>query len=273
MREVVLYLISDCTGDTLQSVVKASVTRFPKLSVEQKVFSLVRSKDRIDEIKHKMIKTPGIVMYTIVDMEIRNYLKEICDEINIKYIAVLSPIINTLSEYLNMETSEENVGKLMDEDYFKRIHAINFTLAHDDGQMMHNLEEADIILLGASRTSKSPTAVYLGYRGYNTANIPFFKEANFPEHIKNLTHPLIVGLTISPSRLYEIRKNRLLAFETSTSMNYTDMSYIEEEIKISRRIFNQNGWPTLDVTRKSVEETAATIIQLLLKHRKKLKTS
>jgi len=266
MKKLFLYLISDCTGDTLHSVVRASVARFAGIEVEEKTYSLIRSKKQIDEIIEQVSQNPGIVMYTLVDHELRTYLKDSCNKYQIKYIPVLSHIISDISEYLGVPTIEypSNIHPL-DEEYFKRVEAINFAISHDDGQCSYDLNEADIVIVGASRTSKSPTSIYLSYRGYKTANIPFVAGCELPPNLFTLSNTLIVGLVINPEILVEIRRNRLISLEVNTDNNYVDMQQVKAEILESKKIFTKHGWPVIDVTRRSVEEIAATIIHFYQK--------
>jgi [pyruvate, water dikinase]-phosphate phosphotransferase / [pyruvate, water dikinase] kinase len=265
MKKIVLYLISDCTGDTLHSVARASISRFSELTSKEKIYPMVRSKSQIDEIISEIENEVGIVMYTIVDEEVRYYLKEKCNQKNITYIPVLSHVVSKLSEYLDLKTVE-NPGKQydLDEEYFRKVEAINFALNHDDGQSLHNLDKSDIIIIGPSRTSKSPTSVYLAYRGYKVANIPLVTGNNYAD-FNSYTKPLIVGLVINPDRLFDIRKNRLMSLDEKRQTDYIDIEKIQNEIKETKILCAKNNWPLIDVTRRSVEETAACILNFYKK--------
>ncbi|MBN8828344.1 MAG: kinase/pyrophosphorylase [Sphingobacteriia bacterium] len=257
-----IYLVSDCTGDTLSSVSRAVMDRFSNVEYEEYIFSLVRTEGQVDKIFSK-IKRPAVVMYTIVDESVRTHLKKLCKENNIEYVPVLSPIISKISSLLGMKTNDI-IGKrfALDEEYFSWIEAVNYALSHDDGNLMDDLEEADIVLVGVSRTSKSPTTIYLAYRGYKTANVPYVMNSSLNEKLPKLKKPFIVGLTISVDRLIEIRKNRLMSLNDYHNNDYVNIETVSHEIEEARKFFLQNRWPIIDVSRKSVEETATKIIQL-----------
>jgi regulator of PEP synthase PpsR (kinase-PPPase family) len=201
-------------------------------------------------------------MYTIVEKKIRDILKECCAKLNIPCIPVLSRAIYDLSAYLNLQaTPFPGRQHELDDNYFARVEAMNFAISHDDGQSSHDLDDADIVLVGVSRTSKSPTCVYLAHRGFKAANIPFVLNCPLPSKLINLTKPLVVGLTISPDRLMQIRHSRLQAINNKENSTYTDLELVKEELIQARKLCLKNNWPIIDVTRKSVEEVAATIIQ------------
>jgi [pyruvate, water dikinase]-phosphate phosphotransferase / [pyruvate, water dikinase] kinase len=263
MKKFHLHLVSDSTGETVCSVARAAIVQFEGVDAEEHVWALVRSKTQIEKVIAGIKEKPGIVMYTIVGKELRDILGEACAKLGVPCIPVLSRVIADLSTYLNMKISPQPGRQHeLDEDYFSRVEAINFTLSHDDGQATWDINEADIILVGASRTSKSPTCVYLAYRGYRAANVPFVMGCPLPDTLLTATHPLIVGLTIGSDRLIQIRKNRLLALHENNETDYVDSDAVKEEIAEARKLFMRNNWPIIDVTRRSVEETAATIIQL-----------
>jgi regulator of PEP synthase PpsR (kinase-PPPase family) len=257
-----LHLISDSTGETVSSVARAALSQFDGLEPEEHVWSLVRSKTQMEKVIHGIEAHPGVVMYTIVDKNLRDMLKETCRKLSLPCIPVLSRVITELSNYLGVESSTQPGRQHeLNEDYFTRMDAINFALEHDDGQTHWELEEADIVLVGVSRTSKSPTCIYLAYRGFKAANIPFVSGCPLPPNLETLKNPLVVGLTISPDRLMQIRKTRLQSLHQEGDTNYVDMEQIQQEILESRRMYARNHWPMIDVTRRSVEETAATIMQ------------
>lgn len=262
MKQLHLHLVSDSTGETVCSVARAAVVQFEGVDAEEHVWSLIRTKSQMERVLAAIEERPGVVMFTLVEKNLRDMLIQCCSRLNVPCIPVLSRVISDLSAYLNMNISPQPGRQYeLDENYFSRVEAVNFTLAHDDGQSLRDVSEADILLIGVSRTSKSPTCVYLAYRGYKAANIPFVMGCPLPANLTTMKNPLIVGLTISSERLVQIRKNRLLALNQGEETDYVDIDKVKEEIAAARRLFSENGWPSIDVTRRSVEETAATIIQ------------
>jgi regulator of PEP synthase PpsR (kinase-PPPase family) len=254
-----IYLVSDSTGETVSSVARSSIAHFDNLKIEEHLWSLVRTKGQIDKLADKLQKNKGIVMFTIADIELQEYLRETCAKLQVLAVPVLSEVVATLSSYLGIKTiNQPGRQHTMNEEYFTRINAINFALTHDDGQANFDVKNADIVLVGPSRTSKSPTSIYLAYRGYKTANIPFVFEQKLPEISEG---PFIVGLLINPERLIEIRKNRILDMDIGNS-NYIDYDQVQQEVLAAKKLYQQKNWPIIDVTRKSVEETAANIIKL-----------
>jgi len=270
MKKFKLHLVSDSTGETVSSVARAAVAHFDDVEPEEFSWTLVRTKTQIEKVIEEIKQNPGPVMYTLVDNHLRDMLKIECARRGLPCISVLSTVVSELSSYLGLET-HALPGKqhMLDADYFDRVEAVNYTLAHDDGQGHWDLEDADIVLLGVSRTSKSPTCMYLGHKGYKAANIPLVPECPLPESLANLKKPLVVGLTISPDRLQQIRKSRLQSMNQDADTNYVEMERLEHEVAEARKLFNQHKWPVIDVTKRSVEETAATIIQYYKKHREK----
>jgi regulator of PEP synthase PpsR (kinase-PPPase family) len=270
MKHFNLHLVSDSTGETVSSVARAALAQFDDLAPEEFSWTLVRTKTQMERIITAIKDNPGPVIYTLVDNNLREMLRLECARRGLPCIAILTPVVSELSAYLGTET-HASPGKQheLNEDYFMRVEAINYTLAHDDGQAHWELEEADIVLVGVSRTSKSPTCVYLAYKGYKTANIPFVHGCPLPPSLEGLKKPLVVGLTISPDRLQQIRKTRLQSLKQEQDTNYVDMEYMSAEIAQSRKLFLKHKWPVIDVTRRSVEETAATIVQHLKKHQEK----
>lgn len=258
-----LYLVSDSTGETVLNVSRAAFAHFENLRIQEYSWSMVRTKGQIDKLSEELKLQPGIVLFTLVNQELKNYLQETCSKLHIFCIPVLDQVVGILSEYLKKEI-HDNPGKQhsLDEDYFRRMNAINYTIAHDDGQSFSDLENADIILIGPSRTSKTPTSVYLAYRGYKTANIPFVLGQELPIILDDLKKPLIVGLIINNQRLIEIRKNRLLNIHEMANNTYIDEELVHQELLEARRIYKKKSWEIMDVSRKSVEETAANIIAL-----------
>lgn len=270
MKKFNLHLVSDSTGETVNSVSRAALAQFDDVEPEEFVWTLVRSPAQIEKVIEGIRENPGVVMYTLVDNALRDQLKLECARRGLPCIAVLANVVSELSSYLGQET-HALPGKqhALDEEYFLRVDAINYALAHDDGQAYWELEEADIILVGVSRTSKSPTCMYLAYKGYKTANIPFVLDCPLPPSLEEVKKPLIIGLTINSERLQQIRKTRLQSLNQEQDTNYVDLDYMRREIGESRKLFQKHKWPVIDVTKRSVEETAATILQYLKKRQEK----
>lgn len=258
-----LHLVSDSTGETVSSVARATLAQFEGVEVEEHSWSLIRTKGQVDKALEGIRRNPGFVMYTMADKSLRRYFKDGCSKINVPCTSVLAKVVYDLSNYLDIEATTKYPGKQheLDEEYFSRVEAINFALSHDDGQSVWDLEEAEIVLVGVSRTSKSPTSMYLAFRGYRSANVPYVPTVPLPDVLFKLKKPLIVGLTISAEVLLQIRKNRLLSINSSDETSYTDMEIIKEELALARKLFTKYNWPVIDVTRRSVEETSANIIQ------------
>jgi regulator of PEP synthase PpsR (kinase-PPPase family) len=263
-KPINIHLISDSTGETLGSVARAVLSQFEGVESNDFVWPLVRTKSQLEKVMDSIAAEPGIVMHTILHDELIEPLKRHCYELKIPCIPVLSHIIGEFSNYLGMSISHK-IGRqhLLDSEYFSRVEAISYTINHDDGQAGWDLFDADIVIIGVSRTSKSPTSVYLSCRGYKTANIPFVAIETIPPTIYDLKKPLIVGLTINPEKLVQIRQSRLTSIGQETVGDYTDIESIKNEIAESRKLFTKLNCPVIDATKRSVEETAAKIIQLL----------
>ncbi|MEI7669519.1 MAG: pyruvate, water dikinase regulatory protein [Pseudomonadota bacterium] len=262
MKEFHLHLVSDSTGETVSSVARAAIAQFDNVTSLEHLWPLVRSKGQLDKVINSIKANPGLVMYTIVDKNLRDILKAECLKLSLPCIPILAQIISEFSSYLGIESSAlPGRQHELDEKYFSRVDAINYTLSHDDGQSTWDLEEADIVIVGVSRTSKSPTCVYLAHRGFKAANVPFVGGCPLPIELEKIKKPLVVGLTISSDRLIQIRKTRLQSLKQEEDTNYVELENVEAEILESRRLYQRNKWPVIDVTRRSVEETAATIIQ------------
>ncbi len=270
MKQFHLHLVSDSTGETVSSVARAAIVQFEELEPEEHVWSLVRTRTQMERVVQAIDERPGVVMYTLVDKELVDMLRRVCARHAQPCIPVIASVVAELSSYLGEETHAQ-VGRKqeLNEDYFERVEAINYALAHDDGQAHWELEEAEIVLVGPSRTSKSPTCIYLAYKGYKAANIPFVMDCPLPPILEDLKKPLVVGLTISGDRLQQIRRTRLQAIGQDDETNYVDSEQIQKEILESRKLFNRHRWPVIDVTRRSVEETAANILQHYQKHKEK----
>ncbi|MBL6664410.1 MAG: kinase/pyrophosphorylase [Rickettsiales bacterium] len=265
-----IHLVSDSTGETLSSVSRAVLSQFEGVESNDFIWPLIRTKSQIDRVVESISKDPGIVLYTILHDDLILDLKKKCSEVNVPCIPVLSHIIGEFSKYLDMNISN-TIGRqhLLDSEYFSRVDAISYTITHDDGQSTWDLYDADIVIIGVSRTSKSPTSVYLSCRGYKVSNIPFVSLDTMPKNVHDLKRPLIVGLTINPEKLSQIRQNRVGSMGAQdVSSAYIDIDAIKEEISESRKLFAKLNCPVIDVTKKSVEETAAKIINLLQEKRK-----
>lgn len=257
-----LHLVSDSTGETVASVARASLAQFDTVDAEEHIWSLVRTRGQLEKVIHALDTHPGVVMFTLVDANMRDELRQAAAKRGLPCIPILGHVVRELSNYLGEEaTGAPGQQYELSEDYFARIDAINFALEHDDGQATWELEESDIVIVGPSRTSKSPTCVYLAYRGFKAANVPFVPNCPLPENLTSLKQPLVVGLTIAGDRLIEIRSSRLIAMNQDTNTDYVSEEHVREEIENSKRMFRQQGWPVIDVTRRSVEETATLMIQ------------
>lgn len=275
VREFNMYLVSDATGTTLQGLARAALSQFEGVEPRERFWPMIRSEAQLDRAIKDIEQYPGPVLFTFVDKKLRRKLQNACYALDIPCMPVLDPILRTMSSYLGLPPKGiPGLQHALDEAYFKRIDAVDYALSFDDGQNLDGLEEADVILVGVSRTSKTPTCIFLARRGIKAANIPLVPGVPFPEKLLAYEKPLFVGLTESPKRLENLRRTRLQADsnESQYSENeYLDLEAIEEEIRQARRLFSKNKWPVIDVTRRSVEETTAEICVLLNKHKSKLK--
>ena len=264
MKQLHLHLLSDSTGETLDMVASACLAQFDTVEALRHVWPMVRSEGHLDRVLDDVEKRPGLVLYTLVNPAIRRDLERKCRQRKIHAVPVLDPVIDALAA-VSGEAAQGRAGRqhALDAAYFARVDAIQFTIAHDDGIGTDNWEEADIVLAGVSRTSKTPTSIYLANRGYKVANIPLVVESPPPPVLFELRRPLVVGLTTAPKRLVEIRRNRLLSLNQTTETAYVDEERVEKEVAFARRVFADRGWPVIDVTRRSIEETAAAIMRLL----------
>ena len=262
-----LHLISDATGETAITVARGAVAQFSDVEAIEHLWSLVRSKDQLKRVLSSVAANPGVVMFTLVDQELRQALQEGCRELDIPCIPLLDMVIATLSRYLGVESQNlPGSQHVMDAHYLGRIDAMNFTVLHDDGQATSSLEEADIVLVGVSRSSKTPTCFYLANRGFKTANVPVVPGCPLPPELDLLKRPLVVGLTCGTNQLVDIRRNRLRMIGQDEETEYVDPAAVREEVKHARRMFSKTGWPVIDVTYRSIEETAAAVLQLHAKH-------
>lgn len=259
-----LHLISDATGETLTTMAKAAAVQYSQVRPIEHVHPLVRTTKQLERVLKEVEQSPGIVLYTIVKRELIEEIERRCRELKVPSLHVLQPIMKVFESYLGAPQTPVVAGQhLVDADYFRRIDALNFTMAHDDGQLPQDLNTADIIILGISRTSKTPTSIYLAQRGYKTCNLPLVPGIELPEALTKSHRAFVVGLVASPERIAEIRRNRVHFLGDRNLDDYVDRSQIATELAYTRRLCARYGWPVIDVTRRSVEETAATIIRLL----------
>ena len=260
-----IYLISDSTGETLDRIFLALKAQFENFEYQINQFSFTRTETQIKKILENAEKNKNsIILYTIVNSKLAKFLSDESNKKRIPCFGVLGDLILNFSKLLNQKASHEPSGQhVLNKEYYNRIEAIQFTMNHDDGNNIKDIEKSDIILLGVSRTSKTPTSIYLANRGYKTLNIPIVNEKSIPEKMKKLTFKsCVVGLTTEADRLFEIRKNRLTSLKESDNTEYINIDEIKKELENSKKIFKKNNWPAIDVTRKSVEETAASIIKI-----------
>lgn len=259
-----LHLLSDSTGETLENIAKAALVQFDGAEKVVKHFwPMVRSESHLDRILVDVAANPGLVLFTLVNRDTRRKLENRCRALGLPAVAALDAVSDAMSNMLGQQ-AQARPGRqhAMDAAYFARVDAIQFTIAHDDGINSQNWEEADIVLAGVSRTSKTPTSIYLANRGYKTANIPIVPEAPPPPILFTLKHPMVIGLVTSAERLVQVRRNRLLSLNQAPDTDYVDEEKVKAEVAHARRMFADNNWPVLDVTRRSIEETAAAIINL-----------
>jgi regulator of PEP synthase PpsR (kinase-PPPase family) len=259
-----LHLVSDSTGETLTTIAKAASVQYALVRPIEHVHPLVRTQRQLKRVLQEIEQTPGIVLYTITNKELSEELERQCGELKVPCLAVLQPIMQVLENYLGAARTPTVAGQhVLDADYFRRIDALNFTMAHDDGHLPDDLNNADIIILGISRTSKTPTSIYLAQRGYKTANLPLVPTVALPEPLVQPHSAFVVCLIASPERIAEIRRHRAMMLGDRDLTDYVDRDRISAEIVYSRRICAKYRWPVIDVTRRSVEESAATILKLL----------
>lgn len=264
VTRVHIHLLSDSTGETLEMLAKAALAQFEHADVTRHFWPMVRSRQHLERIIPELKANPGLVLFTLVNLETRELLEEHCRAAGLPAVPILDHVTEALEKLLGQEAhGRPGRQHAMDQAYFERVDAIQFTIAHDDGIAHEDWEEADILLVGVSRSSKTPTSIYLANRGYKVANIPLVVESPPPASLFTLKNPLVVGLTTAPERLVQIRRNRLLSLNEQTQTAYVDAERVRDEVAFARRMFADNGWPVIDVTRRSIEETAAAIIRLL----------
>jgi regulator of PEP synthase PpsR (kinase-PPPase family) len=259
-----LHLVSDATGETLNAVAKAVCAQFEGIEVREHIYALVRSQRQLRRAMDHIREQPGLVFFTLVNPELRRELETYCGTLGIVAQGVLDGPTATMRQFLGASETHRPGGQHeVDQRYLQRIEALNFTIAHDDGQALDVLDSADVVLVGASRTSKTPTCVYLAIRGVRAANIPIVPNVPLPPVLFAARKPLIVGLWASPDRLVQVRRNRLSNLGEVRDTNYVDLDSVRSEVAATRRLFEAQGWPAIDVSRRSVEETAATVMNFL----------
>ncbi|MDC0903559.1 kinase/pyrophosphorylase [Pelagibacteraceae bacterium] len=261
-----VYLVSDSTGETLDRIFLSLKSQFANFDYEKKEFAFIRTENQIDKIIKECTKVQdSIILYTIVETRLAKYISKRSNEEKVPCFGILGNLILSFSKLLNQKAIHKpSAQHVLDDDYYKRIEAIQFTMSHDDGRKIEDVSEADIVLLGVSRTSKTPTSIYLANRGYKTINIPLVMNQNIPEGLKSSKNKsCVVGLVADPERLADIRRNRVAIMKEDRIKDYTDIEFIREEVEKSKILFRKNQWSIIDVTRKSVEETAASILKIL----------
>lgn len=261
-----LHLVSDSTGETLITVARAVAAQYANVSPVEHVYPLVRSQKQLDRVLLEIEEAPGIVLFTLLEKDLVERLEAKCREINIPSLSIIGPVMGLFQAYLGASTTGRvGAQHTLNAEYFKRIDALNYTMMHDDGQHVDELESADVVLVGVSRTSKTPTSIYLANRGVRTANVPLVPGIAIPTQLETLKSPLVVSLHATPERLIQIRQNRLLSLGADTGgETYIDRESVTEEVLFARRLSVKYGWPLLEVTRRSIEETAAAILKLLV---------
>lgn len=268
MNKQHIHLVSDSTGETIDTLTKACIAQFENVTITENVWTMVRTSGQVSKILRAIQAHPGVVVFTMVDKSLRAQLEAGCESIGVPAISVLDPIMSAFHDHFHAEASfKPGRQHEMDDQYFNRIEAIHFALAHDDGQTTHEVHTADIMLLGVSRTSKTPTCMYLANKGYRAANIPLVPNCPLPVDLLDprFNKTLIVGLTNDPRRLVQIRRNRLNMLNETAETNYVDLEKVVAEVQFARRLCAKNSWPVIDVSRKSIEETATSIINLKMK--------
>jgi len=259
-----VYLISDSTGETLDRIFLSLKSQFAKFEYEKKEFAFVRTEQQIDKIIKECSELENsIILYTIVETKLAKYISNISQKNNIPCFGILGNLILNFSKLLNQKAIHKpSAQHVLDDEYYRRIEAIQFTMYHDDGKKLDDIAKADIVLLGVSRTNKTPTSIYLANRGYKTINIPLVLDQKIPDDLKSNNKTCVIGLVADPERLADIRRNRVAIMKDNNIKEYTNLNAIKEEVTKSKQLFNKYKWPIIDVTRRSVEETAASILKI-----------
>jgi len=263
-----MHLVSDATGETVNSVARACLVQFAGVEPIEHAWTLIRTKGQMIKVLQGIEANPGAVLFTIVNDELRTVLVEGCRKLGVPCVPVLDPVIHTLAAYYQVEIrGRPGLQHALDAEYYHRIDAMNYVLTHDDGQCGAELNQADVVLVGVSRTSKTPTCIYLANRGIKAANVPIVPGCPLPDELLNLTRPLVVGLTKEPARLVQLRRNRLrMISQGGEETDYTDLESVREEVAMARRLCGKYESPVIYVTRRSIEETAATIMNYYMRH-------
>jgi hypothetical protein len=259
-----LHLVSDSTGETLITVARAVAAQYANVTPVEHVYPLVRSQKQLDRVLDEIEEAPGIVLFTLLEKDLVSRLEDKCKEINVPSLSIIGPVMQLFEAYLGAATTGRvGAQHVLNAEYFKRIDALNYTMMHDDGQHVEGLEEADVVLVGVSRTSKTPTSIYLANRGIRTANVPLVPSIPIPHQLETLTRPLVVSLHATPERLIQVRQNRLLSMGADRSSDtYIDKQAVADEVAFARKLSAKHNWALLDVTRRSIEETAAAVMKL-----------
>jgi regulator of PEP synthase PpsR (kinase-PPPase family) len=259
-----LHLVSDSTGETLITVARAVAAQYANVTPVEHVYPLVRSQKQLDRVLDEIEEAPGIVLFTLLEKDLVSRLEDKCKEINVPSLSIIGPVMQLFEAYLGAATTGRvGAQHVLNAEYFKRIDALNYTMMHDDGQHVEGLEEADVVLVGVSRTSKTPTSIYLANRGIRTANVPLVPSIPIPHQLETLTRPLVVSLHAAPERLIQVRQNRLLSMGADRSSDtYIDKQAVADEVAFARKLSAKHNWALLDVTRRSIEETAAAVMKL-----------
>ncbi len=266
-----MHMVSDATGETLSTVARAATAYYADYQPIEHMYALVRTLKQLERALIEIERQPGIVLFTIADKPLQQQLERHCIALAIPTISVLDPVINSLAAYLKTESRPHPGGQhTLNAEYFRRMDALNYTLIHDDGQHVDDLDAADIILVGVSRSSKTPTSIYLANRGIKTANIPLVPGVPHPPQLEVVTHPLIVGLVASAERISQIRRHRLITLNETRETYYVNRQAITAELLTAKKLFTRHNWPVIDVTRRSIEETAAAILNLLAERHSKI---
>jgi regulator of PEP synthase PpsR (kinase-PPPase family) len=266
-----LHLLSDSTGETLTMVARAAAAQYATVSPIEHIYPLVRTARQLERALAEIEEAPGIVLYTLLESDLASTLEEKCRSFGLPCMSILGPVLGLFQSYLGTGTTRPRVGAqhTLNAEYFKRIDALNYTMLHDDGQHVEDLEDADVVLVGVSRTSKTPTSIYLANRGVKTGNVPLVPGVPIPPQLETLRHPLVVGLFASPERIVQIRQNRLLGLKAHRDDDqYIDRQAVAEEVTYSRKLCAKHNWASIDVTRRSIEETAAAVLKLLSERRR-----
>lgn len=261
-KECHVHLVSDATGETNTTLARACLAQFPDVEPTEHIWTLVRTQGQIDRVLSSVAVNPGVVLFTIANPTHRQSLIAGCRDIDVPCLSILDPLLGIFANYLGLESSGQPGGQhALTQTYFERIAAMEYTLTHDDGQSTQDLNAADVVLVGVSRTSKTPTCLYLANRGLKSANIPMVPNVPLPPELFTATSPLIVGLTTDVEHLVQVRRNRLRLIADGSETDYVDTATVRDEVNKARRLFTEQGWPVINVSRRSIEETAATVLQ------------